>query len=141
MARTQLGNEVTARKADWREQMDISTPHPVRKDTDPLYHNLLAPNQWPKDELLPNFRRIYEDYMRQMSEMSMFFMGLIAESLELPPTAFDNFFDKDQQHKLKIVKYPDSGDGGQGVVSILMGNTLTSPQAIFKRTRHQPIKA
>jgi isopenicillin N synthase-like dioxygenase len=51
-----------------------------------------------------------------MSDVSMSFMSLIAESLELPPTAFDDFFDKDQQHKLKIVKYPDSGDGvGQGV--------------------------
>lgn len=48
--------------------------------------------------------------------MSMFFMRLIAESLDLPPDAFEKFFDDDQQHKLKIVKYPDSGDGvGQGV--------------------------
>lgn len=31
-------------------------------------------------------------------------------------TAFDRFFDTDQQHKLKIVKYPDNGTGrGQGV--------------------------
>ena len=34
---------------------------------------------------------------------------MIAESLLLPPNAFDRFFDEDQQHKLKIVKYPDSG--------------------------------
>ena len=54
--------------------------------------------------------------MHQMSEVSMYFMSLIAESLELPPDSFDHFFDRDQQHKLKIVKYPDSGDGvGQGV--------------------------
>lgn len=54
--------------------------------------------------------------MRQMSEVSMFFTSLIAESLEIPANAFENFFDKDQQHKLKIVKYPDTGDGvGQGV--------------------------
>lgn len=46
----------------------------------------------------------------------MFFTRLIAESLNLPPTAFDNFFDKDQQHKLKIITYPDTGNGeGQGV--------------------------
>ena len=48
--------------------------------------------------------------------MSMSFMSLIAESLDLPPDAFEKFFNEDQQHKLKIVKYPDSGDGvGQGV--------------------------
>ena len=112
----QLGNEITAHKADWREQLDLSTPHPLPKDTDPLYHNLLAPNQWPDEDLLPSFRPIYEDYMRQMSSVSMFFTSLLAESLDLPATAFDNFFDADQQHKLKIVKYPDNGDGvGQGV--------------------------
>lgn len=46
----------------------------------------------------------------------MFFTSLVASSLELSPDAFDSFFDHDQQHKLKIVKYPDGGSGeGQGV--------------------------
>ncbi|KAF2483733.1 naringenin 3-dioxygenase [Neohortaea acidophila] len=113
---SRLGNEITAHKADWREQMDISTPQPLPKPTDPLYYNLLAPNQWPQDALLPGFRQLYEQYMAQMSDVSIFFMRLIAESLDLPPTAFDPFFDANQQHKLKIVKYPDSGEGaGQGV--------------------------
>lgn len=58
--------------------------------------------------------------MKKMSDVSTFFTSLIAESLSLPSTAFDAFFDgvngKDQQHKLKIVKYPDNGSGvGQGV--------------------------
>lgn len=113
---TQLGNEITAHKADWREQVDFSTPQPLPKDTDPLYHNLLAPNQWPRDELLPDFRAVYEDYMSRMSAVSINFTSLIAESLDLPANAFDDFFDENQQHKLKIVKYPDVGDGvGQGV--------------------------
>jgi len=43
-----------------------------------------------------------------MSTLSTTFTSLIAESLFLPPTAFDRFFDRDQQHKLKIVKYPDT---------------------------------
>lgn len=108
--------EVTAHKRDWREQVEFSTPHPVRTETDPLYYNLKAPNQWPREELLPSFRVTYESYIRQMSDVSMFFTGLIAESLNLSPTAFDNFFDEDQQHKLKIITYPDAGDGeGQGV--------------------------
>ena len=42
-----------------------------------------------------------------MSRLSTVFTSLIAESLNLPSSAFDRFFDKDQQHKLKIVKYPD----------------------------------
>ena len=107
---------MTALQADWREQLDLSTPHAVRKDTDPLYHNLLAPNQWPNQDLVPSFRPVFESYMRQMTDVSTFFTSLIAESISLPSTAFDNFFDHDQQHKLKIIKYPDSGAGlGQGV--------------------------
>ena len=85
-------------------------------ESDPIYYNLKAPNQWPKEELLPGFRDAYETYIRQMSDVSMFFTRLIAESLNLPPDAFDKFFDPDQQHKLKILTYPDNGDGsGQGV--------------------------
>lgn len=112
----QLGNEITASQADWREQLDLSTPHPVPAPGSPTYHHLLAPNQWPKSELLPSFQSTYEEYMRQMSEVSTLFTSLIAESIGLPATAFDQFFDEDQQHKLKIVKYPDNGTGvGQGV--------------------------
>lgn len=43
-----------------------------------------------------------------MSSLSTTFTSLIAEALHMTPTAFDRFFDKDQQHKLKIVKYPDT---------------------------------
>lgn len=58
-----------------------------------------------------------------MASTSVFFTSLIAEAIGLPSNAFDKFFDQDQQHKLKIVKYPDlaelglSGEGieGQGV--------------------------
>lgn len=54
--------------------------------------------------------------MQRMGEVSMFFTSLIAEALDMPANAFDRFFDVGQQHKLKIVKYPDNGTGvGQGV--------------------------
>ncbi|KAL9034164.1 MAG: hypothetical protein Q9214_007171, partial [Letrouitia sp. 1 TL-2023] len=104
-----LGNEITALKTDWREQIDLSTPHPLPKPSDPLYYNLLSPNQWPDPNALPSFRPTYESYIRQMSALSTEFTSLIAEALHLPPTAFDRFFDIDQQHKLKIIKYPDAG--------------------------------
>jgi isopenicillin N synthase-like dioxygenase len=68
-----LGNEITRFKTDWREQIDISTPHRVRKPSDPLYHNLLAPNQWPDPNALPRFRPVYEEYIQRMGEVSMFF--------------------------------------------------------------------
>ncbi len=43
-----------------------------------------------------------------MSNISIKFTSLIAEALHLPSSAFDRFFDENQQHKLKIVKYPDT---------------------------------
>lgn len=93
-----------------------STPHDLPTDKDPLYHNLRAPNQWPSESHLPDFRAVFEDYMAKMSEISIQFTSLIAESIGLAPDAFDKFFSVDQQHKLKIVKYPDTGSGvGQGV--------------------------
>ncbi|KAL8872350.1 MAG: hypothetical protein Q9174_002005 [Haloplaca sp. 1 TL-2023] len=102
-----LGNEITAFKTDWREQIDLSTPHPLPKPSDPIYYNLLSPNQWPDPSYLPSFRSTYESYIAQMSTLSTTFTSLIAEALSLPSNAFDRFFDADQQHKLKIVKYPD----------------------------------
>jgi len=45
--------------------------------------------------------------MRRMASISTFFTSLIAEAIGLPASAFDRFFDADQQHKLKIVKYPE----------------------------------
>lgn len=126
--------ETTAKAADWREQMDLTTPHELRKNNDPVYYNLFGPNQWPSADLLPDFREVFETYMQKLSTISMDFTRLIAECLGLPAIAFDQFFDEnqylcdglardcdcadgcDRQHKLKIVKYPDHGTGrGQGV--------------------------
>ncbi|KAF2798973.1 Clavaminate synthase-like protein [Melanomma pulvis-pyrius CBS 109.77] len=104
---SRLDNETTAFNPDHREQLDLSTPHPIPGPEAPLYHNLLAPNQWPSQTHLPSFRPVYEDYMRRMSHISTLFTSLIAEAIGLPPDAFKNFFDEDQQHKLKIVKYPE----------------------------------
>lgn len=105
---SKLGNEITASKTDWREQIDLSTPHPLPNPTSPLYHNLRSPNQWPNPKYLPKFQTTFEAYISSMSKLSIHFTSLIAESLNLPSSAFDRFFDKDQQHKLKIVKYPDT---------------------------------
>ncbi|KAL1642652.1 hypothetical protein SLS61_009586 [Didymella pomorum] len=104
---SRLDNETTALNTDHREQLDLSTPHPVPGPEAPLYHNLLAPNQWPSSQHLPTFRPAYEEYMRRMSDISTLFTSLIAEAIGLPADAFSQFFDEGQQHKLKIVKYPE----------------------------------
>ncbi|KAK6340319.1 hypothetical protein TWF730_002082 [Orbilia blumenaviensis] len=120
---SRLGNEITRFAVDWREQIDIGTELPPPKPEDPRYRYLVGPNIWVKDELLPGFRATYEQYMKEMGDMSLFFTSLIAESIGLAPDAFDKYFEgvkgDRQQHKLKIVKYPDLGEltqgSGQGV--------------------------
>ncbi|KAI1165750.1 hypothetical protein F5B18DRAFT_146099 [Nemania serpens] len=121
---SQLSAEITAGAIDHREQIDLSTEHAVPGPEAPIWDNLLAPNQWPSASVIPNFRRVYADYMARMGAISIQFTSLIAEAIELPADAFNRYFDADQQHKLKIVKYPDvaelglGGDGevqGQGV--------------------------
>lgn len=121
---SRLSAEITANAIDHREQIDLSTEHPLPLKDAPRHYNLLAPNQWPSEKVLPNFRPVFTDYMKRMGEISVYFTSLIAEAIELPSDAFNKYFDgpggKDQQHKLKIVKYPDVGElggdkGNQGV--------------------------
>ena len=104
---SRLDAEITAHTIDHREQIDLSTDHPVRDPSQPLYRNLFAPTQWPSPSYLPNFKPVYSEYITRMGQISQFFTTLIAESIGLPPLAFEKYFDPEQQHKLKIVKYPD----------------------------------
>jgi len=104
---SRLDAEITAHTIDHREQIDLSTDHPVRTPDQPLYRNLFAPTQWPSPSFLPNFKPVYSEYITRMGKISIFFTSLIAEAIGLSPTAFNKYFDVDQQHKLKIVKYPD----------------------------------
>lgn len=116
---SKLSAEITAGEADHREQIDLSTEHAVPDASQPRYYNLLAPNQWPSETAAAGFRETYTEYMKRMGDVSLSFTSLIAEAIQLPSTAFDKYFDADQQHKLKIVKYPDLAelgrpDAGQG---------------------------
>lgn len=110
---SQLSAEITAGEVDHREQIDLSTEHPVPTPNAPLYYNLLAPNQWPSENHAPGFRDTYTDYMNRMGAISIYFTSLIAEAIKLPSDAFNKYFDADQQHKLKIVKYPDMAELGR----------------------------
>jgi isopenicillin N synthase-like dioxygenase len=114
-----VDNETTAGRPDHREQLDLSTPHPLPGPHEPTYRNLRAPNQWPSPAHLPHFRPVLEEYIERMSRLSALFMTLVAEALGMPADAFARFFDADQQHKLKIVKYPevDVGDGEDDVLA------------------------
>jgi len=84
----------------------FATEVPAPGPDEPLYRNLRGPNQWPSESVIPGFRDAVESYLSEISTLSLSFNSLIAEALELPPNAFDKFFDMPQQNKLKLVKYP-----------------------------------
>ncbi|KAJ5884745.1 Oxoglutarate/iron-dependent dioxygenase [Penicillium taxi] len=118
---SRLGAEITAYKSDYREQFDFATELPAPGPDEPLYRNIRGPNQWPDETALPDFRQALERYLDEVRILAESFTPLIAEALDLPPTAFDKAFDNPQQHKLKLIKYPqppataDNKTGFQGV--------------------------
>ncbi|EKV16080.1 Oxidoreductase, 2OG-Fe(II) oxygenase family, putative [Penicillium digitatum PHI26] len=103
---SRLGAEITALQPDYREQFDFATELPAPGPDEPLYRNVVGPNQWPDETAIPGFRESFDAYLSEVSNLAESFPGLIAEALELPSTAFDPAFDSPQQHKLKLIKYP-----------------------------------
>ncbi|KAJ5480626.1 hypothetical protein N7530_006135 [Penicillium desertorum] len=103
---SRLGAEITALKRDYREQFDFATELPAPGPNEPLYRNVVGPNQWPDETAIPGFREAFDTYLSEVSSLAELFPGLIAEALDLPSTAFNQVFDTPQQHKLKLIKYP-----------------------------------
>ncbi|KAG5357937.1 1-aminocyclopropane-1-carboxylate oxidase-like protein 8 [Yarrowia sp. B02] len=104
---SRLGDEITKNQTDWREQVDLATELPAPQDDEPLYRRLRGPNQWPDESLIPGFREAFEAYIDQMGPVSINFVSLIAQALGLEADAFAHLFEEKQQHKLKVVRYPD----------------------------------
>lgn len=112
---TRLGNEITAAKQDWREQIDLATELPGPTPIDPIYKNIEGPNLWPDESQLPNFKPTILNYIEKMTKLSLIFKSLVAESIGLSSTAFDEFFKPNQQVKMKLVAYPEVSNETQGV--------------------------
>jgi isopenicillin N synthase-like dioxygenase len=107
-----LGDEITARNVDWREQVEFATElaEPIINDDSELYKNIEGPNLWPNAELLPNFKPIVSGYVDELSELSRSLTRLIEQALGLAPKSLEKYFKDIQQAKLKIIKYPDLDD-------------------------------
>ncbi|KAL4895289.1 hypothetical protein BDV59DRAFT_191801 [Aspergillus ambiguus] len=103
---SRLGAETTAHKADYREQFDFATELPAPGPDEPRYRNIRGPNQWPDERAIPGFRQVLESYLAAVAPLADEFQVLIAEALDLPPTALQPFFDVPSRHKMKLIKYP-----------------------------------
>ena len=95
------GAEHTNNRPDTREQIDLWTEHPARtRDVDPTYLRLLGPNQWPSDQLVPGFKASVQTWVEQTSVLASRIMRLLAISLQLQPSYFEELFGREGLSKI-----------------------------------------
>ncbi|KAH6677867.1 2OG-Fe(II) oxygenase [Plectosphaerella plurivora] len=108
------GDETTAGRPDRREQFEYATELSAtwqKGGNTPLYERLRGPNPWPPS--YPDLRPIVETYITHLTSLGERFLLLVARALNLPPNTFLPFLS--DQHRLKLVRYPPSTVGSQGV--------------------------
>ncbi len=110
------GAESTNNCPDIREQIDLWTEHqPVTTDGHPHYLNLLGPNQWLPEEILPGFKASILQYIHEMRQLGDQLMSLLAIGLDLPASYFDHHFGSERMSLTKLIHYPPTPAGGFGV--------------------------
>ncbi len=112
---TRLGHEITAGRADAREQLDfapeqVPLPH---DDWDAPYRLLQGPNQWP-DAQLPELRGIVLAWAELLGRVGTELTRALAASLGLPEGHFDDAFADEPHWFGKLIRYVgDDTDGPQ----------------------------
>ena len=111
----QLGSELTNNNIDYREQLDVGVERDAIVDPDPYYMALVGPNQWPEEIRLPGFRATVTDYFERLGELSRQLLRAMSIALGLEPTHIENVFGANPSPYLKLIRYPHTRPGGQGV--------------------------
>lgn len=110
-----LGSELTNNQVDYREQIDIGVERGVISDPDPYYMALVGPNQWPPEAVIPGFRETVSDYFARLSELSRQILRVMSLALDLDELHFEQVFGEAPSPYLKLIRYPQNPDSGQGV--------------------------
>ncbi|HME79592.1 MAG TPA: 2-oxoglutarate and iron-dependent oxygenase domain-containing protein [Mycobacterium sp.] len=111
---TRLGGELTGGEVDWREQIDIGPErHPVGGPGKPDYLWLQGPNQWPA--ALPELPGIIAEWDAALGAVARSLLRHWAASLGSPPDVFDAAFAETPATLIKVVHYPATAAGPQGV--------------------------
>jgi isopenicillin N synthase-like dioxygenase len=125
---TRLGHELTAGRADAREQIDFAPKQaPVpREFWDAPYRLLEGPNQWP-DDTVPELRPLVEQWAELLSTVGLELTRAIAVALALPQDHFDKYFAGKPHWFGKLIHYVEGADGTdlQGVGPHTDWNFLT----------------
>ena len=110
-----LGSELTNNEVDYREQIDIGVECDALVDPDPYYRALVGPNLWPPETAIPGFRDCVEDYFARLSEVSRQILRVMSMALGLEETHIERVFGANPSPYLKLIRYPKTLLGGQGV--------------------------
>jgi len=125
---TRLGHEITAGRADAREQIDFAPEQaPVPRELwDAPYRLLEGPNQWP-DDTVPELRPLVEQWAGLLSAIGRELTRAIALALALPEDHFDEYFAGQPHWFGKLIHYVGAADGAdlQGVGPHTDWNFLT----------------
>ena len=62
--------------------------------------------QWPDETAVPGFRRALETYLFEVGKLGEAMRGLVAEALDMEPTAMARFFNEPARNKVSLLKYP-----------------------------------
>jgi len=110
-----LGSELTNNTVDYREQLDIGVEAAALDHPHPYYMALVGPNQWPEQSLLPGFRATVNDYFERLGALSRQLLRLMSLALGLEETHIERVFGARPAPYLKLIRYPQTRAGGQGV--------------------------
>ena len=111
----QLGSELTNNEVDYREQIDIGVESEALANPDPYYMALVGPNQWPPENALPGFRTCVNDYFARLSAVARELLQIMSLALGLEQNHIEQVFGDKPSPYLKLIRYPRTQQGGQGV--------------------------
>ncbi|WP_293932858.1 isopenicillin N synthase family oxygenase [Iodobacter sp.] len=110
---TRQGGELTAGRADQREQFDIMNEGRAALQTEPAWRRLQGPNQWP--ESLPALKVGLLFWQDSLSAICERLMQAFALALGQPEDIFAPLYRGEPFQHLKMIRYPGIGQAGQGV--------------------------
>jgi len=111
-----VGTEFTNNRPDIREQIDVWSEHPPSDQADgPDYLQLLGPNQWMPEDVLPGQRELALNWFERLGTLSDEVLSLFATGLGLPREQFAAAFGNDAMSLTKFISYPPTPEGAAGV--------------------------
>ena len=103
---TRLGDERTAGRTDWREQLDmgLEVPALTLAPGDPPWRRLQGPNQWPAE--VPALRPLVMQWHHTLHDVAMQLLRAYALALGQPADLFEPSCRELPNQVIKTIRYP-----------------------------------